>query len=365
MRQAAERWTWRITLAAGLCCGALWFAAKVPALGRLLVVTPPFRGDLYENCPVADFGEDPPLPVEEPALPPPGPDMEVFWLGDSFSYVGYGHPSLLAHAAEVLPPAVGFGRLGDPSPLRWLDALDEPPPRLRLVVIASAERALSQRWRPAHVLGPARGGNAAFDAMRRLRTHLFLDNDRQVRYLLSRLPGAWSWTGLLATAQYRLLGEVCGSTTSFSDDPPMLFLPETLAPNTPESFFREHGDQEIADIADHLAALREALRTRFGAELVVAIAPNKESLYHNLFTEVPYDHFVPRVNEALRARGIPVADLFQALAAAAGRGALVYRGGDTHWNEEGALLAAGALLPVLREALAPVRKEVDTSAGVR
>ena len=105
---------------------------------------------------------------------------------------------------------------------------------------------------------------------------------------------------------------------------------------------------------ERIAVVAEANRALAaqGVKLVVALVPDKARIYAPLVppSDVPLAH-AARYRDALRdmrMSGVAVADLFTPLAAGA-REAQVYYRTDTHWNQRGAQLCAGAIADVVRK----------------
>ena len=120
-----------------------------------------------------------------------------------------------------------------------------------------------------------------------------------------------------------------------------LFLADTAADFTGESAMT---DTEIAAAADALAAL-SARAADYGARLIVAVAPNKNTVYPEKMPAVYRRSDAPsnmdRLHAALEERGILYTDLAAALEDAE---TLLYHRRDTHWNGAGALAAYNAIM---------------------
>lgn len=102
----------------------------------------------------------------------------------------------------------------------------------------------------------------------------------------------------------------------------------------------------VTQLADTALALERELKAR-RARLVVAVPPNSQSINRDTVpvwaqvgpVRTEYDVFA----EAIRARGIPFADL-RALLREAKADEQVYLKTDTHWNNHGALLSFNAVM---------------------
>jgi len=101
----------------------------------------------------------------------------------------------------------------------------------------------------------------------------------------------------------------------------------------------------LFNIANNLSITGQYVNSR-GAQFIFTVAPNKNSLYPQF---MPYTikgtdlaaHNAIRLGEELRRLGVNYVDLF---ALFGGREEVLYLARDSHWNNDGALLAANSLL---------------------
>ena len=116
-------------------------------------------------------------------------------------------------------------------------------------------------------------------------------------------------------------------------------------------------DRAVSCAAHSLKMLQDFAKGQ-GADFVLAVIPNKNSLYGE---HMP-DRFAPRAQEgnyekimaALKAEGVQIADVKSALAA---EGKVLYQTTDTHWTYEGALTG-------YRSILKAVGRKDETFAGL-
>jgi len=109
------------------------------------------------------------------------------------------------------------------------------------------------------------------------------------------------------------------------------------------------------DPLDAIFDFQKQLRS-FGAELLVVVVPNKESIYPEEATPRLSAHLSgrvshgPRLLDSLRAHQVAVVDLFTTFAQARERNPdrTLYLRDDTHWSPQGALTAARAIANSLR-----------------
>ena len=112
----------------------------------------------------------------------------------------------------------------------------------------------------------------------------------------------------------------------------------------------ELSDRALFNIAHSLSMLQNYVHSR-GAEFVLAIAPNKNSLYPehmpSYYLATPNASNWERLKPLLDKEGVAYVDLFEVLGNAESR---LYYLRDSHWTNKGALLAANALLAALGRA---------------
>lgn len=122
-----------------------------------------------------------------------------------------------------------------------------------------------------------------------------------------------------------------------------LFYADTAADFTGENALT---DAELTEIVFALQTLSDYAAAH-GAQLIVAIAPNKNTVYPDqmpaLYRKSDALSNRERLHSALTEAGIAYADLAAALTAESGD-TLLYHKRDTHWNNAGALVAANAIL---------------------
>ena len=127
-----------------------------------------------------------------------------------------------------------------------------------------------------------------------------------------------------------------------------LFFADTLACYTGADPMT---DEELTAAADSLRALSDCAAER-GARFVFLCAPNKNTVYGGKMpssvpaSSAPSD--LDRLLPLLKERGVTTADVRGLLREAAGS-KTVYHRRDTHWNAEGARIAAAAVLEAAGE----------------
>ena len=111
-------------------------------------------------------------------------------------------------------------------------------------------------------------------------------------------------------------------------------------------------DRQLFDIAHTLRMMQDGLREQ-AVEFVFAVAPNKNSLYGE---NMPYyyqgyrepENNASRLAPWLESEEVNVADLHEALTGSeAAKEITLYHERDSHWNNVGAAIAAGAIFDAL------------------
>ena len=128
-------------------------------------------------------------------------------------------------------------------------------------------------------------------------------------------------------------------------------------------------DDNISAAADFLFEMYTAASEN-GAEFLFVCAPNKNSIYPEMmpsrYIENTGNRNIDRLYSALDERGVPYIDLRPILTEAKSE-QLIYHKRDTHWNTEGALIAAEAIADKLSLELddfsAYVKSEVSDFSG--
>jgi alginate O-acetyltransferase complex protein AlgJ len=111
-------------------------------------------------------------------------------------------------------------------------------------------------------------------------------------------------------------------------------------------------DSDVRLYRDILARRHEALQ-RLDIPYLFAIAPSKETIHREVLPEAIPAHLQPaltgQLTGALEGGAVRMVDLHSPLRSAALSGREVYYRRDCHWNWEGGLIAAGALLDAVRD----------------
>lgn len=303
----------------GAIAAVAFLGVRFPATSELLTWGAADRGgDLYQQVRVRDFREYlPPDSTDYGEFGVPPESAEVVLIGDSHSRFARGGPSFSGMlrkrfpALRSCPATVIHPRFYDPSDLLRLQGMR--PGKVKMVVWESAERtvadvAMNKIPQPFH----AWDTTWVFDAVQKARlvkSKWFTGSEGGYQFLLFNSVATRDLVELWSTARFRLVGTLPASIGAWTADPPHLFLAEELARATPPpgeyptSFLQKRDSALVEAMASSLAEARDRLRRDFGAELVVVVVPAKSSLLHASLG-LAYDDFVPRLEDAVAARGI-------------------------------------------------------------
>lgn len=303
----------------GAIAAVAFLGVRFPSATELLTAgAKDLGGDLYQQVRVRDFREPLPPDSTTPAVfGAPPESAEVVLIGDSHSRFARGGPSLASMLRKRYPGLRACAvtaihpRFFDPSDLLRLQG--GRPGTVKVVVWESAERAVADVAmkkipQPFH----AWDTTWMFDAVqtgRMVKEKWFTGSEGGYQYLLLNSVATRDVVELWNTARFGLVGTLPPSIGAWIPDPPRLFLAEELARTTPPpgeyptSFLQKRDSALVEAMASSLAEARDRLRRDFGAELVFVVVPAKSSLLHASLG-LAYDDFIPRLEDAVAARGI-------------------------------------------------------------
>ncbi len=231
-----------------------------------------------------------------------------------------------------------------PPPVRRVDAGEKPAPPVRFplgLALPTAVFLAVLAWGSWQVLVAARLPGetplpASWEDVRTGRSFAAFE-----KRLEHNLPAREDLIAFAQITRYALTGSA-GEQVRVGRDG-WLFLTDELR-HYPEAARNQAARLRL------IAATQQALARR-GVDLVVALVPDKARVYEKRLDNgrLPA-HVRGRYAAALadlRGMGVPVADLYTPLRAAAGRGEVYYRS-DTHWNQTGARIAAEAVATEVR-----------------
>ncbi|MDQ6623049.1 MAG: hypothetical protein M3Y86_06135 [Verrucomicrobiota bacterium] len=308
-------------------------------------------GDLYALAHVAHFRPAQPLPSGEFAqrdsidLGATATGSEIIFWGDSFGFRDDGERPLWLQIGQRTDRRV-FAIYSNHHPEIWsdpypfFDKLGPAGPQ-NMVVFEMVERLIAGNFgEPFGVKSPAplakrKWPGAAFFRDTAIR------HQRLFRHGFATVPLVTAWDSLV----FAVTGRISQETPLYSRSPPFLFYRDEV-----DCYLTPHADEGIEKMADHVALLAKTLHDVYHRELLFVPIPNKITIYSSLATSQPYDQFLPRLCQAVRARGVPTVDLLPRYRAAP---ELLYWPTDTHWNSAGIRIAVDATLQAWPEQARP------------
>jgi len=261
-------------------------------------------------------------------------------FGDSFSNYRYfkGVPEILI---DSLQADIHFAHHRfDGQPLNYLS---EYSGEANLLIYQTIERALPKRLLKNPLPKKAKG-NKSKSLLSNLKSILpngvkkvypiLVQDGKLTRQLYSFIMNKrYEWFGYVATPEV------------YDEKSGMLFSDRTTN-NETTSFYYQFSDKEIDIYCDNLLLLKNELKTKHNIDFIFFPIPNKYTLYHHLLNEDEYNGLLPRLNECLEEKGIPVVDVYSVFKEEQQQ---LYYNTDTHWNEKGAQIATDLLMEKIRE----------------
>ena len=342
-------------LCAGLIAAVLLLAAYSPPLMDWLTVGDDEIGEAYRNTKIHQFQE--PIPPSPPRLPDDAyvdiDQARVYTIGDSFFWMRLGYHDFPTQLQlDLQEPVVHLGHRDRINPIRAMKYAGADTERKRVLLLSTVERYIRETFDEPYDLHPVIEGGAEANRVsyttraRLLRRWMFLDLEKRLQYLLEYNYLSFLLASQWATFSYHAFGTVDEWAGLTADD--QVFVAESTSRTSPRGVFTPVSQEEIEQIATHISNVRAELLKTYQTELVVMLIPNKITL-HLEHVDQAYNGLLPRLTHALKMRGVPTVDLYEAYRAA--EVPLYYRS-DPHWNEEGRRIALQTLIPVLRERLA-------------
>jgi len=358
---------------AGILSATVLYVSVTPALAtRCVREEISHYGELYNMSRVKGFGEwlaDPPVPLSE--LPPKHEinDADVLVLGSSYMldiYYGWSVGTIIEHesglktlshhsyvAGRHIPLTEAIGSLGlkTGSPLKYVVFVDTERFTVGNVVhVTMLDELRKHGLRPNNPAGNnERGGglNLIGDGLLDAFKDYLIDKDK-LEYLVTENPYIHKALVLRNTFRFRVFAEMDKKVPVYSTDPPTLhYFMDVLANRMtlPESYYD--------DVADYLKLQSDLIEARFGAKLVVMVAPSKYTLcgydydrYNYNVSGESYDGFLPKLQNKLDERGVLYVDLYGMLT---GRGEEIYEPHHSHWNYQGMEIAAKGFIKLIED----------------
>lgn len=314
---------------------AFFVLSRVPPLATALTTYATFYGDMFLLNKVRDFKIA--IPKDPVALTTAPENADVVVIGDSFFNVHYEQPEFPYRLAAK----TGLAMYHAPTDARYHTSpsvffRDHPESKPRVVIWEQVERGvvdLHQRFEPSRTrdllsLVPRswkttsvfrayeRGADAIFNTQ---PLYFFLENSRLTAPIYETL---YTW-------RFHLNRDLSPRTPEFSLDPRMVFFDTEL-----RNARRAVTDAELRAMADRVEREVSLLRDQNIATIVV-ILPSKYTVYRDLLSDHSYNQLLPRLEQELSTRDIPMINMLPAYEDAARIGDdFLYYPSDTHWTPE-------------------------------
>ena len=330
------------------------------------------RGDLFRLTSAKPFKEDvdKPFRPDESVHTAPLDSGIVWWLGDSFSRVQFGHKPLPEEVSDLLS-ITGMGKVaavdyidlqGSPKKLFALAAAraKEGKPVPKVIVVECVERNVYANFGANTVfdygdVAPWNEGKGLGSKVKRIRRRAFLEAPGTVDFKLRRFPPTAALRELSDTWRYSLYKDTHPGAEegwigvgAYYDVKPFLEFTEDTAGVLLDNKISE----EYEAVANRLKGL-DSLAKSFGARLLFVMAPNRNLFWRNDVNEWLLLAGLPLVSpdakhyfdfyDMLDSAGIENVDLTVPFFKARKIGWDVFWRTDSHWNGIAHRIASGLI----------------------
>jgi hypothetical protein len=338
-------------------------------MDKLTISGTPY-GNLYKNCRVDVFK----IP-KEPTKPPPDTynrtpidDCDIIVIGDSFVSSCPGHyyygvelsqrMNVPVFQLEIKPDL--FYELNR-SGISYVE-------KERLFLFESGESGIIKNFSALPDLRPVRIEPADDETLPfkedsfflKIRKRWFVGTEKNYSYFIKNNIIIESLVDRYYSFLFHRFGIISDLTPVYSLDPPMLFESRVLGRQI-TSYYYPHTDRLIRRLADNIKTVSDSLKVLYNVRFIFMGIPDKYTLYHTFVNDDPYDNYLPRLNRALKDRGIPVVDLYEPFKTQHST-KILYHPSDNHWVSEGVEIALQETVPVLNELLR--ERDEQTLSGI-
>ncbi len=348
----------RLIYTAGFCAAAIFLVAKIEPLASFAVGDPYKYGDLFMFCKVSNFKTELP-PVVSPVLPSTQDSSEsLYFFGDSFSIADRGCPNLPAQVSislnrkieHIVASQVDFNFF---YPTVYFEAMNTGNDKKKVVFLEMAERNISGFYSKLPASSSKNTQKLGLVAalrpkLKNLYERWFIGEDKNIEFLVKNsilLRGAVEF---MNTRRFEYFEQIAPEISSYTLNPPFLFFAEEADKNLKTSFYAEHSDSLICQLAVNIAAQQQQLQSKYNARLIFIPIPNKYTIYHRLVTSAHYDGFLPRLSAELKKRHVETIELYDTFLSSE---ELLYFPSDTHWNKKGIEICRDLILRHLKQPL--------------
>lgn len=319
------------------------------------------RGDLFRLTSVKQYEEvvDKPYHPDESVHTAPLDSGIVWWLGDSFSRVQFGHKPLPEEVSDKLSAE----RIGKVAAVDYIDLQGSPKSLFAL----AAARAKEGKFVPKVIVVECVernvyanfGANAVFDygdvapwnkgkglgsKVKRIRRRAFLEAPGTVDFKLRRFPPTAAVRELTDTWRYSLYKDTHPGADegwigvgTYRDTKPFL----AFAEDTAGVLLDNKNPEEYGAVVEHLKGL-DSLAKSFGARLLFVMAPNRNLFWRDDVNDWFLTMGLPTVSpdakhyfdfyDMLDSAGIQNVDLTVPFFKARKAGKDIFWKTDSHWN---------------------------------
>jgi hypothetical protein len=232
-------------------------------------------------------------------------------------------------------------------PLRYFAEHGFSNKKRKILIYETAERYLFNRFTKLHN-SDYKPDNRSFirRSVTGIRDNVFLENTEKLyQNLMARNYLTTNLYSQLKTFKFNTFKYITELTPVYSldYDVPWLFYYDQLN-DEPSSFYYNHSDDEIDNFCNNIADLAVKLDEDYNLEMVFMVIPSKFTIYHKLVNQDEYNNFIPRINEGLKERGVPVISVYEDFKSS---DEVLYYGTDTHWNQKGLSIALSKTIGTL------------------
>lgn len=345
------------------------------------------RGDLFRLTSAKPFKEDVDKPYhpDESVHTAPLDSGIVWWLGDSFSRVQFGHKPLPEAVSDKLTEA-GVGRVaavdyidlqGSPKKLFALAAARAKEGKFvpKVIVVECVERNVYANFGANTIfdygdVAPWNEGKGLGSKVKRIRRRAFLEAPGTVDFKLRRFPPTAAVRELTDTWRYSLYKDTHPGADegwigvgSYRETNPFL----AFAEDTAGVLLYNKNSEEYKAVVEHLKDL-DSLAKTFGARLLFVMAPNRNLFWRNDVNEWLLLAGLPQASpdakhyfdfyDMLDSAGIENVDLTVPFFKARKAGKDIFWKTDSHWNGNAHEIASDSIAAKLSIMLFPKKRLV-------
>lgn len=345
------------------------------------------RGDLFRLTSAKPFKEDVDKPYhpDESVHTAPLDSGVVWWLGDSFSRVQFGHKPLPEEVSDKLSAE----RIGKVAAVDYIDLQGSPKSLFAL----AAARAKEGKFVPKVIVVECVernvyanfGANAVFDygdvapwnegkglgsKVKRIRRRAFLEAPGTVDFKLRRFPPTAALRELTDTWRYSLYkdthpgaDEGWAGVGVYHEEKPFL----AFAEDTAGVLLYNKNSEEYKAVVEHLKGL-DSLAKTFGARLLFVMPPNRDLFWRDDVNEWLLLAGLPQASpdarhyfdfyDMLDSAGIENVDLTVPFFKARKAGKNIFWKTDSHWNGNAHEIASDSIAAKLSIMLFPKKRLV-------